>query len=99
MSYYRFSPREVKFLELYWGGAFMKDAARAAGYRGASDQALCNTGRRILIKFEATPKTLFHHAGSREKKIAQLIAHMAENSKSELQQLTALVILSKCVGG
>jgi hypothetical protein len=38
----------MKFLEFYFGGTLMKTAARAAGYRGASDQSLCNTGKAIL---------------------------------------------------
>jgi len=39
MSNFRFSPRQMKFLELYLGGALMKDAAKAAVYQGASGQA------------------------------------------------------------
>ena len=93
----KFSPRERKFLELYFGGALMKDAARAAGYRGASDQALCNTGRAILTKFTKDPN--FHRAWRRKRKIARLSAGLAGNSKSELQQLKALKILSRYIGG
>jgi len=59
MGIIRFSPRAMKFLEIYFGGALMKDAARAAGYRGTSDQALCNTGRAILDKFSKIPFDLF----------------------------------------
>jgi hypothetical protein len=95
----KFSPRELRFLELYFSGFLMKDAARAAGYRGASNQALCNTGRAILTKFSKTPKALFYRTGARERRIAQLLVDMAENSKSDLQQLKALTILSKCIGG
>ena len=84
----------MKFLELYFGGALMKDAAHAAGYRGASDQALCNTGRKILTKFSKNPRSLFRRAGARETKIAQLLVGMAENNKSEHQQLKALRILA-----
>ena len=91
----KFSPREIKFLELYFSGFLMKDAARAAGYRGASDQALCNTGRGILTKFTGDPN--FHRAWRRKRKIARLSAAMADNSKSELQQLKALKILSRCL--
>ena len=95
----RFSPRQIKFLELYLSGFLMKDAARAAGYRGSSDQALCNTGRSILTKFSNNPKGLFRLAGARERKIAQLLVGMADNSKSELQQLKTLKILSRYIGG
>jgi hypothetical protein len=95
----RFSSRAMKFLELYFSGFLMKDAARAAGYRGASDQALCNTGKAILDKLSASPEVLFRQAGPREKKIAQLLVDITDNSKSELQQLKALKILSKCIGG
>jgi hypothetical protein len=99
MSNHRFSSREMRFLQLYLGGALMKDAARASGYRGASDQALCNTGRAILTKFSNNPKALFRLAGARERRIAQLLVGMAFNSKSEFKQLKALTILLKCVGG
>jgi hypothetical protein len=89
----------MKFLEIYFGGASMKDAVRAAGYLGSSDQSLCNTGRKILIKFGNSPQALFWRAGARERRISQLLIGMADNSKSDLQQLKALTILSKCIGG
>lgn len=87
----------MKFLEIYFGGALMKDAARAAGYRGTSDQALCNTGRAILDKFSKIPFDLFCQAGARERKISKLIFEMADNAKSGTQQLKVLKILSKCI--
>ena len=96
MSNVRFSPRQIKFLELYLSGFLMKDAARAAGYRGSSDPALCNTGRAILTKLSNNPQGLFRLAGPRERKIAQLLGQMAFNSKSELKQLKALEILGRC---
>lgn len=99
MSNHRFSPRAMKFLELYFGGALMKDAVRAAGYCGSTNQSLCNTGRKILLKFGNNPQRLFRRAGTRERKIAQLLVDMTDDSKPELQQLKALSILSKCVGG
>ena len=93
----KFSPRQIRFLELYLTGFSMKDAARAAGYRGSSDPALCNTGKAILSKFTGDPN--FHRAWRRKRKIAQLLVGMADNSKSELQQLKALKILSRYIGG
>lgn len=96
MSDSRFSPRAMKFLELYFGGALMKDAARAAGYKGASDQALCNSARRILSKFSKTPWATFRRTEARERKIAQLLTDF--DGRSELQQLKALKILSRCLG-
>jgi len=95
-----FSPRERKFLELYFGGALMKDAVRAAGYRGRSAQALCNTGRAILKKFEETahPKEIFQRVGASEVRIAQLLSSLVQNAKSESAQLRALSIISKCMG-
>jgi len=89
----RFSHRAMKFLELYFGGALMKDAARAAGYRGASDQSLCNTGKAILTKFTGDPD--FHRAWRRKRKIARLSVGLA--GKSEHEQLKALKILSRCL--
>ncbi len=97
MANYRFSPREMKFLELYLGGALMKDAARAAGYRGATPQSLCNRGRKILEKFSKNPDALFRQAGPRGAKIVWLLADIVENSKSEHKQLQVLKILSKCI--
>jgi hypothetical protein len=87
----------MKFLELYFGGALMKDAARAAGYQGASDQALCNTARAILTKFSMNSKTLLRRARA-WRKIAQLF-DMAENSKSEMKKIKALKAMSKYTGG
>lgn len=100
MSKATYSVREKKFLELYFGGALMKDAVRAAGYRGASDVALCNTGRAILTKYEnsAPPKEIFRRVGASETRIAQLLLDMAENAKSESARVNALGILSKCLG-
>jgi hypothetical protein len=97
MSNSRLSPRAMKFLELYFGGALMKDAARAAGYRGASDQALCNTAKGILDKFTKNPN--FHRAWRRKRKIAQLLVGLADHSKSERQQLKILRTLSRRIGG
>jgi hypothetical protein len=97
MSNVRFSPRQIKFLELYLSGFLMMASARGAGYRGSSAPALCNTGRKILDKFVANPQALFRLAGARERKIAQLLVDMAFNSKSEFKQLRALTILSKCI--
>jgi hypothetical protein len=99
MSILKFSPRQMKFLELYFGGASMKNAARAAGYRGATPQALCNTGRKILNKFGKNPKALFYRAGAHERRITQLLIDATDNSRSEQQQFRALKILSKCIGG
>ena len=96
----KFSPRELKFLEGYFGGALMKDAARGAGYRGKSAQALCNTGRAILKKFEksAPAKEIFKRVGASEVQIAQLLTSLVQNAKSEAAQLKALSIISKCLG-
>lgn len=78
----------------------MKDAARAAGYRGATDQALCNTGRAILTKFSPNHKALFRRARPRKRrKIAQLLVGLADNSKSDREQLKILKKLSRYIGG
>ena len=58
MSNVKFSPRQLLFLEFFFSGCSMKSAARAAGYRGSTPQALCNTGRAILDKFSKTPCTM-----------------------------------------
>jgi hypothetical protein len=99
MSKTRFSPRETRFLEFFFSGYLMKNAAALAGYKGSTPQSLCNRGRAILTKFSANPKALFRLAGPRETRIAQLLVSMADNNKSEHQQLKALTILSKCLGG
>ena len=100
MSNSKFSPRELKFLSLYFSGQQMKDAARAAGYRGASDQALCNSGRAILNKYEDSvhPKELFRRVGASETRVAQLLLALAETGKSESVRVSALAILTKCLG-
>ena len=98
MSNFRLSPREMKFLELYLDGALMKEAARAAGYRGSTPQALCNTGRAILNKFSNINLKSLHARARKIRKIDQLLVSlvsMADDSKSELQQIKALKILGK----
>jgi hypothetical protein len=89
----KFLPRELLFLELFFSGCSMKDAARAAGYRGSSAPALCNTGRAILTKYEQSG--IFRGAGVREGRIAQLLLDMVVNNQSESGRLKGLTILSK----
>jgi hypothetical protein len=91
----KLSPRQIKFLELYFAGFKMKDAARAAGYRGSSPSALCNTGRAILTKYEQSG--IFRGAGASEARIASLLVDMAENNRSESDRLKGLTILSKAM--
>ncbi|MFH1597244.1 MAG: hypothetical protein ABIG94_12915 [Pseudomonadota bacterium] len=79
----KFSPRELRFLELYFSGFLMKDAAKAAGYRGSSDQALCNTGSAILRR-----------AVANDTRIAQLLLDI---NQSKSKQLKGLSILSKAM--
>jgi len=78
----------------------MKDAVRVAGYRGRSAQALCNTGRAILKKFEksAPAKEIFKRVGASEVRIAQLLTSLVQNAKSESAQLRALSLIAKCMG-
>ena len=94
MSKPKFTPRQMKFIELYFGGALMKDAAKGAGYQGASDQALCTTARRILDKFNRTTWDPFGQACALEKKISELLVSMDDNDVSEKQKLKALKILT-----
>lgn len=68
----KFSPRQIKFLELYFAGFTIKDSARGAGYRGSSDQALCNTGGALLRRAVAT-----------DARIAKLFLDMTMNKQSE----------------
>jgi len=90
----RFSPRETRFLEFFFSGYLMKDAAALAGYRGSTPQSLCNAGRRVLCKFSKNPDALFRRPGA--WKIAELLVDILENGK-EHQQLQALTILSNCI--
>ena len=80
----KFSPRQIKFLELYFSGFTIKDSARGAGYRGSSDQALCNTGGAFLRRAVAT-----------DARIAQLLLDVAVNDQTESGRLKGLTILSK----
>lgn len=82
----KFSPRQLRFLELYFAGFSMKAAARAAGYRGSSDQALCNTGGALLRRAVAT-----------DARIAQLFLDKVVNSRSESGRMKGLSILSKAM--
>jgi hypothetical protein len=89
----KFSPQEIRFLELFFSGFTMKDSAKGAGYRGSSPSALCNTGRAILNKYEQSG--IFRGAGASEGRIAQLLIDMAVHSQSEAGRLKGLRILSK----
>lgn len=80
----KFSAQQITFLELYFSGLKLKDAARAAGYRGSSDQALCNTGGALLRRAVAT-----------DARIAQLFLDKVVNSRSESGRLKGLNILVK----
>ena len=80
----RFSPRQIKFLELYFAGHSIKAAARAAGYQGSSDQALCNTGGALLRRAVAT-----------DARIAQLFLDKILRNQSESGRLKGLNILVK----
>jgi len=94
MRHRKFSERELKFLDLFWGGAQKRVAARLAGYKGRSDQALCNSAARVLKKFYNNPKALLCRAGARERRIVQYLVDTAEHGKSEHQQLKALELLA-----
>ena len=91
----KFSLKERKFLEFYFSGFLMMDAARGAGYEASTPQSRCNRGRAILTKFSNNPKAFFRLGGPRERRIAQLLVDILE-SKSEHKQMLALKILSKC---
>lgn len=80
----KLSPRQLRFLELYCSGLTIKAAARAAGYRGSSDQALCNTGGAILRRAVAT-----------DARIAQLFLDKMLRNQSESGRLKGLNILVK----
>jgi hypothetical protein len=99
MSHSRFNPKQLRFLELYFQGYSIQNAVKLAGYKGATPQSRCNTGRAILDKFSNCPEALFLQVGSRERKVAQLLADITFNNKSVKQQLKALKILSNCIGG
>jgi hypothetical protein len=97
MSHFKFSSRELKFLELFFSGRSMKGAARGAGYRGSTDQSLCNTARKILTKYEesASTKGMFRESRATEVRIASLLLDMAMNSQPASKQLKGWRILSK----
>jgi hypothetical protein len=80
----RFSPRQFRFLELYFSGYTLKDSAKGAGYQGSSDQALCNAGGALLRRAVATD------AG-----IAQLFLDKMLRNQSESGRLKGLNILVK----
>lgn len=98
MADIKFSPRQMKFLELYLDGALMKDAAAGAGYRGSTPQALCNTGRAILNKFSHINLKALRANALKRRKIAHLLG-MYDNSESEHEQSKGLLLMSKYLGG
>jgi len=82
----KFSPRQVRFLRLFFAGFTLKDSAKGAGYRGSSASALCNTGAAILCRAVAT-----------DARIAQLLIDMTVRNQSESGRLKGLRILSKAM--
>jgi hypothetical protein len=82
----KFSTQQLRFLELNFSGLSMKAAARAAGYRGSSDQALCNTGGAILRRAVAT-----------DARVAQLLMGMAVHNQSDSGRLKGLNILARAM--
>ena len=82
----KFSPRQRRFLELFFGGFTMSAAARAAGYRGSSASSLCNTARAILLRAAAT-----------DARIIQLLLDMTVHNQYKSGRLKGLSILSKAL--
>jgi hypothetical protein len=80
----KFSPRQLRFLELYFSGYTLKDSAKGAGYHGSSDQSLCNTGGALLRRAVAT-----------DARIAQLFLDKMMRNQTESGRLKGLNILVK----
>jgi len=99
MSNFKFSRRELLFLEFFFSGCSLKDSAKAAGYKGASASALCNTARKILTKYEksASAKGIFRGARASEGRIVTLLGDMAMNHQCESKKLKYLSILSRAM--
>lgn len=95
----RFSLRALKFLKLYFvEGMQLMDAARSAGYKGATPQSLCNTGLAILRRYTGDSRaTVRRRIGAQGVDVGQLLTEVAENGKSEHQQFQTLMLLSKCI--
>ena len=98
------SPREHRFLELcfFSGQKITKyEAAKKAGYNGKSKQALCNTARRIIQKYESVtdPREIFRRIGLGEAQVASRLLAMADDTAIPPSvRLQALATASKCLG-
>ena len=89
----RLSLRALKFLKLYFAeGMQLMDAAKNAGYKGATPQSLCNTGLAILRRYTGDPRvTVRRRPGARGANIAQQL------KGTEHEKLQALTFLSKFI--
>jgi hypothetical protein len=98
------SPREQRFLELYFFSGekiTQHEAAKKAGYRGKTKQALCNTARRIIQKFESLtdPRGIFRQIGLGEAQVASRLLAMADDPTiSASVRRQTLNTASKCLG-
>jgi len=96
------NPRERSFMELYFFSGkkiSQHEAAKKAGYKGKSKQALCNTARRIIQKFESLTDTreIFRRIGLGEIQVALKIKELM-NDPSKTIQARATELAAKIMG-
>jgi hypothetical protein len=97
------TPREQKFLEIYFSGEkiTMEQAARRAGFKAKNKTALCNAARRVLMKYECQtdPREIFRRIGLGEEAIAKKLLAIADDTGIAAgTRVQALSIASKCLG-
>lgn len=95
--------REQRFLGIYFSGEkiTMEKAAKLAGFKGKSKQALCNAARKVLMKYECQtdPREIFRRIGLGEEAIARKLLAIADDTQVAAgTRVQALSIASKCLG-
>jgi hypothetical protein len=93
------SEKEIKVLDLYFSGAPLHKAVKAAGYKAKDEPTRVFIGNRILQKYEgqAGGKEIFRRIGLGEVRIALKLLALTDDENPRVQ-LQALNIASKCVG-
>jgi|GEM_PF-6658273 len=98
----KFSERELRALENWFSGKYKTkwQAARAAGYKGATKRSLINTLNGVLKKYDSGSdhRAIMRDIGAGESHLIKLLLQLAEGGKDEKTRLGALNILTKCAG-
>lgn len=92
--------RELRFLELYFGGMPVPVAARIAGYKQKSERTRTIIGKKVIAKYDSLKdhREIMLKMGMGPVRVTGLLLELAMNGKSENARIQALNIATKCLG-